>query len=161
MFFERYFYHHQASCVSKTEVFCPKDEGRSGRGPLLPEKKRKFWITYCWKKAYRPVFCVIEKICRFARFHFKPHRKCSVTIFMYAHGKLDLAFFKAMSKLSWCAVRERKTSSLTEMCTHLSRKRREDINHESWITVFCLVSITSTSPEVGMTAIKQFPEKKR
>ena len=45
--------------------------------------------------------------------------------FMCAHGKLDLTFVKAMTKLSCSAVRERKAPSLTEMCTHLSRNRRE------------------------------------
>ena len=80
---------------------------------------------------------------------------------MYAHGKLDLTFVQAMPKLSCSAVREKKTPSLTEMCTHLSRKRRENINHEFWIKMFCLVAITSTSPKVGMTASKLVPGKRK
>ena len=100
------------------------------------EKKRNFLDNLTSGKADRPVFCVIGKIWCFVRSHFRPHQKCSVTIFMYAHGKLDLTFDQAMPKLSCSAVTERRTPSLTEMCTHLSRNRGENINHEFWIKTF-------------------------
>ena len=80
---------------------------------------------------------------------------------MCAHGKLDLTFVKAIPKLSCSAVRERKTPSLTEMCTHLSRNCRENINHELWIKNVCLVAITSTSPKVGVTANKLVPREEK
>ena len=65
-----------------------------------------------------------------------------------------------MPKLGRSAVRERKTPSLTEMCAHLSRNRRENINHEFWIKkCFFLVAITSTSPKVGVSASKLVPTK--
>ena len=66
-----------------------------------------------------------------------------------------------MPNMSCIAVRERKTPSLTEMYTHLSRKRRENINHEFWIKMFCLVAITSTSTKVGVTASKLVPIKEK
>ena len=63
--------------------------------------------------------------------------------------------------MSCSAVRERKTPSLTEMCTHLSRNRREKINHEFWIKNVCLVAITSTSPKVAVAASKLVPRKEK
>ena len=83
-----------------------------------------------------------------------------MTIFLYAHGKLDLTFVWAMPKLSCSAVTERKTSSLTEMCAHLSRNRRENINHEFSIKMFvCCNHIYF--PNVGVTASKLVPRKEK
>ena len=64
-----------------------------------------------------------------------------------------------MPKLSCSGVKERKTLSLNEICTYLSRNRRESINHEFWMKMFCLVAITSTFPKAGMTASKLVPRK--
>ena len=47
------------------------------------------------------------------------------------------------------------------MCTHLSRNRRENIDDEFWMKMFCLVAITSTSPKVGVTASKLVPRKEK
>ena len=68
-----------------------------------------------------------------------------------------------MPTLSCSAVRERKTPSLTGMCTHLSRNRRDHITHEVWVKNVCLVAITSTSPnsKVSETASKLVPRKEK
>ena len=80
---------------------------------------------------------------------------------MRAHGKLDLTFVKATTKLSCSAVRKRKTPSLTEMCTHLSRNRLEKYYPRVVDKNVCLVAITSTSPKVSVTANKLVPRKEK
>ena len=77
-----------------------------------------------------------------------------MSISLYAHGKLDLTFVSAMPKLSCSAVRKRKTPSITEMCAHLSRNRRENINHEFSIKMFVQL-------QVGVTASKLVPRKEK
>ena len=74
--------------------------------------------------------------------------------------RLLLGFVRAMPKLSCSAVRERKTPSLTEMCTRLSRNRREKY-YSRVLDKKCLVAITSTSPKVGVTANKLVPRKEK
>ena len=51
------------------------------------EKKRNLLDNLTLEKADRPVFCVIGKICCFVRSHFRPHRKCFVTIFYVSPWK--------------------------------------------------------------------------
>ena len=66
-----------------------------------------------------------------------------------------------MPKLGCSAVRERKTSSLTEMCAYLSRNRREQYYPRALDKNVCLVAITSTSPKIGVTANKLTPRKEK
>ena len=66
--------------ASKTELFPRKARVRLWASAT--EKKLNFLIDLTLEKAYRPVFCVIGKIWCFIRSHFRPHRKCSVTIFL-------------------------------------------------------------------------------
>ena len=75
---------------SKTEVFARRARVDQAVG-LCYRKKRNFLDNLTLEKPY-PVFCVIEKCWCFVCFDFRPHRKRSATIFMYAHGKLDLTF---------------------------------------------------------------------
>ena len=47
-------------------------------------------------------------------------------------------------------------------CLHIKgRNRRENINHEFWRKIVCLVAITSASPKVGVIASKLFPRKEK
>ena len=113
------------------------------------------------EKAYGPVFCVIEKFWCFVCFHFRRHRKCSVTIFYVCPWKIGPYVCLGNPEIELQCSQGKKDTSLIEMCTYLRRKRLENINHEFWIKVFCSVAITSTSSKVGATASKLVPRKEK
>ena len=73
--------------------------------------------------------------------------------FLDANGKLGLKFVQAMLKWSRNGVRERKTPSLTELCTHKIAEIAKKISTTSFAENVCLVAITFVS-KVGVTASK-------
>ena len=70
----------QIGLTSEIEIFARRARVDQAVG-LCYRKKRNFLDKLTLEKADRPVFCVIGKIWCFVRSHFRPHRKCSVTIF--------------------------------------------------------------------------------
>ena len=72
---------HVITCLnltlsSKTEIFCPESEGRSGRRPLLPKKRLNILVNLTLEKSYHSVitFSMLRKLSAF-RFQFILHRK--------------------------------------------------------------------------------------